>query len=120
MVQAFLKHRSLLRKKGIFSRVIFPMEIFLYVINPLLFPVFLPHTFCLAVIILPFAVFIGIATILACLIPPLSKAALTHITNNLTMLMALVKEAKGEKQLVWTKIEENRSKPLAEIPVATG
>jgi len=120
VVQAFLKHRGLVRRKGIFSRVIFPMEIFLYVINPLLFPVFLATTLFLAIISLPFAVFIGIATILAFLIPPLSKAALTHITNNLTMLMALVKEAKGEKQLVWTKIEENRTKPLAEIPVATG
>ena len=96
------------------------MEVFLYVINPLLFPVFLATTLFLAIISLPFAAFIGIATILAFLIPQLSKAALTHITNSLTMLMALVKEAKGEKQLVWRKIEENRSKPLAEIPVATG
>ena len=120
VVQAFLKHRSLLRKKGIFSRVIFPMEIFLYIINPLLFPVFLATTFFLAIISLPFAVFVGIATLVAFLIPPLSKPALTHITNILTMLMAPVKEVKGEKQLVWTKIEENRSKPLAEIPVATG
>src|SRR2546427_6777361 len=120
VVQAFLKHRGLVRRKGIFSRVIFPMEIFLYVITPLLFPVFLATMLFLAIITLPFAVFIGIATTLAFFIPPLSKAALTHITNNLTMLMALVKEAKGEKQLVWTKIEENRTKPLAEIPVATG
>jgi poly-beta-1,6-N-acetyl-D-glucosamine synthase len=120
VVQAFLKHRGLLRRKGVFSRVIFPMEIFLYIINPLLFPVFLATTLFLAIISLPFAVFVGIAVMVAFLIPALSKAALTHITNNLTMLAALVKEAKGEKQLVWTKIEENRTKPLAEIPVATG
>ena len=121
VVQAFLKHRGLLRGRGVFSRVIFPMEIFLYIINPLLFPVFLATTLVLAIISLPFAVFIGAATVVAFLVPPLSKAALTHITNSLTMLAALVNEAKGEKQLVWTKIEENRSaSPMAEIPVATG
>jgi poly-beta-1,6-N-acetyl-D-glucosamine synthase len=120
VVQAFLKHRGLLRRQGVFSRVIFPMEIFLYIINPLLFPVFIATTLFLAMISLPFAIFVGIAVMVAFLIPALSKAALTHITNNLTMLAALVKEARGEKQLVWTKIEENRTKPVAEIPVATG
>ena len=118
--QAFLKHRSLLRGRTRFSRLIFPMEFFLYIINPLLFPVFLAVTLVLGILYFPFAVLVGIATLVAFLTPPLSKAALTHITNNLTMLAAFVKEAKGEKQLVWTKIEENRSAPLAEIPVATG
>lgn len=118
--QAFLKHRSLLRGRTKFSRLIFPMEFFLYIINPVLFPIFLAVTVVLAILYLPFAVLVGGAMIAAFLIPPLSKAALTHITNNLTMLAAFVKEAKGEKQLVWAKIEENRGKPLAEIPVATG
>src|SRR5207244_12642326 len=37
VLQAFLRHKRLLWGKGVFSRVIFPMEFFIYAINPLLF-----------------------------------------------------------------------------------
>ena len=48
----------------------------------------------------------GLAVVAA--VPGLRTAFTTYLTNNLTMLAAIMQEARGNKQLVWTKIEETR------------
>ena len=116
VIQAFWKHRNLLfRGDSAFERSIFPAEFFLYILNPLLFPFFVATTIFLASLSFEFAIFIAIS-ILVVLLTPLSRVAITHITNNLTMLAALIQEARGDKQLVWEKIEENRNTNEATEP----
>ncbi len=109
VLQAFLKHRGLLfRDNSPFSRMIFPMEFFLYAINPLLFVPFIALTI-LALIDLPILLTPALAGIVIIIISPsLRQTGLTYVSNNLTMLGALFQEARGAKQLLWTKIEETR------------
>ncbi|MBO0888671.1 hypothetical protein J2P12_06185, partial [Candidatus Bathyarchaeota archaeon] len=118
ILQAFLKHRSLLFRKGVFSRLIFPMEFFIYVMNPILFPVFLFLTGWVVTTNLFLAAIAAAGLLGVALVPSLRTALTTHVTNNLIMLTALVQEARGEKHLVWTKIEETRvTDEKAEIPL---
>lgn len=110
VLQAFFRHKGLLRGNRKFSHLIFPIEFFLYAINPLIFPVFLALT-GLAAIAFPIVAYLVVAGIVIVLaIPGLRTTAETYLSNNLTMIAALVQEARGNKQLVWTKIEENREK----------
>jgi poly-beta-1,6-N-acetyl-D-glucosamine synthase len=121
ILQAFLKHWKLIfRRRNIFSTVIFPMEFFIYAINPLLFPVFLALTVTVAVTNLFLAILLAIGLAAVVAVPSLRTAATTYLTNNLTMLKAIFQEAKGDKHLVWTKIEENRvSSEPAGTPMIT-
>jgi len=109
VMQAFLKHRDLLfSNRNSFTRIIFPMEFFLYLLNPLLFVPFLAMTaivFIEAPIVL-FLSIVGLVIVIA--IPSLRQAGMTYVSNNLTMLAAILQEARGAKQLQWTKIEETR------------
>ena len=117
VLQAFLKHKRLLWGKGIFSRVIFPMEFFIYVINPLLFLPLLVLTGIVMATIPIFAYFVTAVIIVTIAVPSLRTTATTYVSNNLTMVAAIIQEARGNKQLVWTKIDENR--PLAQAPNQT-
>lgn len=119
VLQAFFKHKGLLWGKSEFSRVIFPMEFFLYAVNPLIFPLFLTLTgfVMIAFPLLSYAIAVGIILVLA--IPGLRTTAGTYLSNNLTMLAALAQEARGNKQLVWTKIEENREETSLIEPAIT-
>jgi len=108
VLQAFLRHKRLLWGKGVFSRLIFPMEFFIYVINPL---IFLPLLVLTAVVMaaIPLVAYIVTAAIIVTLaIPNTRTTATTYVSNNFTMVAALIQEARGNKQLVWTKIDENR------------
>ncbi|HEX9196992.1 MAG TPA: glycosyltransferase [Candidatus Bathyarchaeia archaeon] len=117
--QAFLKHwRLIFRRRDIFSGVIFPMEFFIYVINPLLFPLFLALTVTLVATSLLVAILVGVGLVVVAAVSSLRTAATTYLTNNLTMLAAILQEARGKKQLVWTKIDETRvNSEVAETPV---
>jgi len=117
VLQAFLKHKRLLWGKGIFSRVIFPMEFFIYVINPLLFLPLLVLTGVVMATIPIFAYLVTAVIIVTMAIPGLRTTATTYVSNNLTMVAAIIQEARGNKQLIWTKIDENR--PLAQAPSQT-
>lgn len=119
VLQAFFKHKGLLRSSRAFFRIIFPMEFFLYAINPLVFPAFLVLTglVMIAVPVIAYLIAAGVVVVLA--IPGLRTTAGTYISNNLTMIGALVQEARGNKQLVWTKIEENRERINLLEPVIT-
>lgn len=108
VLQAFFKHKGLLRGNRKFSRVIFPMEFFLYAINPLIFPVFLVLTGLAMFAVPALAYLLAAGVIVVLIVPGLRTTAGTYLSNNLTMIGALVQEARGNKQLVWTKIEENR------------
>ena len=112
VLQAFLKHKRLLWHKGVFSRVIFPMEFFIYAINPLLFLPLLVLTGIVMVTTPIIAYVVAAAIIVTVAIPSLRTTATTYVSNNLTMVAAILQETRGNKQLVWTKIEENR--PLAQ------
>ena len=118
VLQAFLKHRRLLRGNGVFSRVIFPMEFFLYAVNPLFFLPFLALTGLVMAssLLLTFLVVAAIAVV--AILPSLRTVAITYLSNNLTMLAAIIQEARGNKQLVWTKIDENRpGLPVTNQPI---
>jgi cellulose synthase/poly-beta-1,6-N-acetylglucosamine synthase-like glycosyltransferase len=115
--QAFVLHRRLLFKKGsVFSRLIFPMEFFFYVINPILFIPFVIITFLVVVSSLPLTILalLGIIGIMS--IRGLRNALVTYVSNNLTMLAALFQELRGRKQLTWTKIQDTRTS--TSIPVS--
>lgn len=109
VLQAFVKHRNMLfTGKYPFSGLIFPMEFFLYIINPILF---IPFAI-LTVFVLVDVPFLALASLLgfgaAALFGSLRRAAITYLTSNLTMLGAVLQEARGAKQLQWTKIDETR------------
>lgn len=108
VLQAFLKHTRLLWGKGVFSRVIFPMEFFIYVVNPIIFPIFIFLTGWVMLTNLLIAALMAIGAVVVAVVPGLGTAASTYLSNNITMLAAIIQEARGNKQLVWTKIEENR------------
>ena len=94
------------------------MEFFIYVLNPLLFPLFLALTVTLVATNLLIALLIGGGLALVAAVPSLRTAGTTYLTNNLTMLAAILQEARGKKQLVWTKIDETRvSSEVAETAV---
>jgi poly-beta-1,6-N-acetyl-D-glucosamine synthase len=118
ILQAFLKHRRLLLGRSVFSGIIFPMEFFIYVINPIIFPVFLFLTGWVIATNLIVALLFAFGVLIVAAIPSLRTAATTYLTNNLTMLTAVFQEARGHKHLVWTKIGETRvDNKQAEIPV---
>lgn len=108
VLQAFFKHKRLLYGKGVFSRLIFPMEFFIYAINPIIFPIFIILTGWVMLTNLLIAALIAIGAVAVAVLPGLRTAASTYLSNNITMLAAILQEARGNKQLVWTKIEENR------------
>jgi hypothetical protein len=88
------------------------MEFFIYVVNPLLFLPLLVLTGVVMATIPLVAYIVTAAIIVTVAIPSTRTTATTYVSNNLTMVAALIQEARGNKQLVWTKIDENR--PLAQ------
>jgi cellulose synthase/poly-beta-1,6-N-acetylglucosamine synthase-like glycosyltransferase len=118
ILQAFLKHRGLIFGRGIFSKLIFPMEFFMYVLNPIIFPSFLFLTGWVMITNLFLAMLVAAGLLIVVLVPSLRTSLTTHVTNNLIMLTALIQEARGEKHLVWTKIDETRvADDKTEIPL---
>ncbi len=111
VLQAFLKHKGLLRGRGVFSRAIFPMEFFLYIVNPLFFPILVVLTGLVVITIPLVAYLIALGIVVVVAVPSLRTTASTYLSNNITMLAAIIQEARGNKQLVWTKIDENRPGP---------
>ena len=85
------------------------MEFFLYAVNPVLFLPFVALTIWVVAIfpILLYLVLAGVAVII--LVPSLRQMGATYLSNNLIMLAALYEEVRGNKQLTWDKIEENRA-----------
>ena len=108
VLQAFLKHKRLLSGKNVFSRLIFPMEFFIYAINPIIFPIFIILTGWVMITNLLVAALVAIGTVIVAAVPSLRTAASTYLSNNITMLAAIIQESRGNKQLVWTKIDANR------------
>jgi len=120
VLQAFLKHKRLLFRKDVFSRLIFPMEFFIYAINPIIFPIFIFLTGWVMITNLLVAALIAIGTLIVAAVPSLRTSASTYLSNNITMLAAIIQETRGNKQLVWTKIEENRrARPTIDAPMIT-
>ena len=108
VLQAFLAHRRLFIGRSPAAGIVFPMEFFLYAINPVLFVPFIALTVW-AVALVPTVLFLAlIGGLVVILVPSLRSMAVTYATNNLIMLAAWLQEARGNKQLTWEKIEENR------------
>jgi cellulose synthase/poly-beta-1,6-N-acetylglucosamine synthase-like glycosyltransferase len=108
VLQAFQAHRRLFTGRSALAGIIFPMEFFLYAINPVLFVPFITFTLW-ALALFPLVLYLALVGGLGIvLIPGLRRMGVTYLTNNLIMLAALFQEARGNKQLTWEKIEENR------------
>jgi poly-beta-1,6-N-acetyl-D-glucosamine synthase len=108
VLQAFLGHRQLFTRRSPSTGIIFPIEFFLYAINPILFIPFIALTIW-AIVLVPLVLYLAIASgVVIAVIPSLRSTAVTYVTNNLIMLAALFQEARGNKQLTWDKIAENR------------
>ena len=108
VIQAFLGHRRLFTRRSSPGGIIFPIEFFLYAINPILFVPFAALTIWVAAIF-PLVLYLALAGgAVIVLVPGLRQMGATYLTNNLIMLAALYQEARGNKQLTWEKIEENR------------
>ncbi len=116
ILQAFLRHKNLLFGRSPFSHFIFPMEFYLYAVNPLFFLPFLALTILILATSPLILYLVTAGTILVLLVPDLRSGAITYVTNNLTMLLAILQELRGEKQLRWKKIDENRPKVRIELP----
>jgi hypothetical protein len=84
------------------------MEFFIYAVNPIIFPIFISLTGWVVISNLLIAALIAIGILIVAAVPSLRTSASTYLSNNITMLAAIIQEARGNKQLVWTKIEENR------------
>ena len=109
ILQAFLKHKRLLFSgRSAFSTLIFPMEFFLYIINPILFVPFLALTILVLATISLIAYVAAAGLVVSLIIPGLRRTVGTYLSNNLIMLAAILQEVSGNRQLLWTKIEENR------------
>ena len=93
------------------------MEFFLYVVNPLLFVPFMVLTLWLSASTLILGTALAGALVLALLLPTPRTIVSAYSTNNLTMLAAMFQELRGEKQLKWTKIDENRPRVRQVAPV---
>jgi len=93
------------------------MEFFIYAINPTLFLPLLILTGVVIATIPIIAYFVTAAIVVTLAIPSLRTTATTYVSNNLTMVAAIIQEARGNKQLVWTKIDENR--PVVQAPSQT-
>ena len=117
VLQAFVRYRGLLFGKSKFSRIIFPAEFFLYVVNPLLFVPFLVLTLWLSTSTLILGTALAGALVLALLLSATRTIVSAYFANNLTMLAAIFQELRGEKQLKWTKIDENRPRVKEIAPV---
>ena len=108
VIQAFLGHRRLFTGRSTPAGIIFPMEFFLYAVNPVLFVPFAALTIWV-VAIFPLVLYFALAGLaVVVLIPSLRRMGATYLTNNVIMLAALYQEIRGNKQLTWAKIEENR------------
>jgi poly-beta-1,6-N-acetyl-D-glucosamine synthase len=108
VLQAFLAHRRLFTGRASSSGIVFPMEFFLYALNPILFFPFVTLTVW-TIALVPLIIYPALVGILVIVpIPSLRRMGVTYLTNNLIMLAALFQEARGNKQLTWKKIEENR------------
>ncbi|TMI46788.1 glycosyltransferase [Candidatus Bathyarchaeota archaeon] len=108
VIQAFLGHRRLFTGRSTPAGIIFPMEFFLYAVNPVLFVPFAALTIWV-VAIFPLVLYMALAGLaVIILVPSLRRMGATYLTNNVIMLAALYQEARGNKQLTWEKIEENR------------
>jgi cellulose synthase/poly-beta-1,6-N-acetylglucosamine synthase-like glycosyltransferase len=108
VLQAFLGHRQLFTRRSPSTGIIFPMEFFLYAINPILFVPFTVLTIW-AIALVQLVLYLAlVSAVVIVVIPSLRSMAVTYVTNNLIMLAALLQEARGNKQLTWDKIEENR------------
>ena len=108
VLQAFLGHRRLFTGRSTSVGIIFPMEFFLYAVNPILFIPFITLTIWV-IAFFPLVLYLAlVGGLVIILIPNLRRMGVTYLTNNLIMLAALLQEARGNKQLTWDKIEENR------------
>jgi cellulose synthase/poly-beta-1,6-N-acetylglucosamine synthase-like glycosyltransferase len=108
VIQAFLSHRRLFTRRSSPAGIIFAMEFFLYAVNPILFVPFAVLTIWV-IAIFPLVLYLALAGLaVIILVPSLRQMGATYLSNNLIMLAALYQEARGNKQLTWEKIEENR------------
>lgn len=75
------------------------INVFLYILNPLLFPIFI---FTLFLLLLEYPV-LALAIPLMVLIPKTRDLSVLYITNYLFLLIAIFREARGKKQIIWEK-----------------
>jgi len=93
----------ILKKKGIFNSFILPMEIYMYVIAPLLAILLMISSLAL-IVKYPYVLLFFLALTVGCV----RELAITHFTDTALMLLAIIEELTGRKHLTWTKIEEIR------------
>lgn len=79
-------------------------ESYLHIVNPLLL---VPMAFLTFLIFAKYPILLVSALIL--LYPKARKLLIAYLENNLILLYALFKELRGEKQLVWDRVQEIRS-----------
>ena len=103
-MQAFYKYRHLLFSKStVFHNFIFPMNMYIYLLNPIFGLFFITMSLLLA---LKYIYLFGLIVFL--IIPQIRTLVLTHISNIFIILFAYFNELRGNQQLVWVKIDETR------------
>lgn len=104
-IQMFRSNLDLINKKrGPFS-LIMAIESYLHIINPiLLIPLFITST-----LMVYRYVFLLIPITFLLLIPKTRKLAKTWMVENITLLIAMGKEIRGKRELVWDKVTDYRN-----------
>ncbi|MFX0211192.1 MAG: hypothetical protein ACFFDT_34750, partial [Candidatus Hodarchaeota archaeon] len=104
LIQAFAKYKNMLFKQStLFHRIIFPMEMYLHIISPILFAVLFMVTI-FSILRYPFVLILAVLL----LIPQMRKIVIVYATNNLLMISALFNEIMGKKQIIWRKQSTTR------------
>lgn len=104
VMQAFYKYRHLLFSNNtVFHNLIFPMNMYIYLLNPIFGLFFIIMSLFLA---LKYIYLFGLIVFL--IIPQIRTLVLTHLSNIFIILFAYFNELRGNQQLVWVKIDETR------------
>jgi len=106
VIQAFLKYRKLLFSDNTaFHKLVFPMNFYIYLINPIIGNILIVLSILLA---LKYTYLIGFSLLLV--FPTIRNIIFTHISNLIIIFLAYLNEIRGDKQIVWDKISETRYK----------
>jgi len=87
-----------------FKLLIYPMEAYIYIINPVLF---IPLMVLSILILIKYSILL-ILSMLLLSVKPIRQLLLTHFSNVTIMVIALFKECLSREPITWTKILEIR------------
>ncbi|MFB0522427.1 MAG: glycosyltransferase, partial [Candidatus Bathyarchaeia archaeon] len=109
VIQAFVANTDQLFKRNYFSSLILPMEMYLYLVNPIIWLTLILTSIFVAFIHPVLLAFLAIPLLLVVVHPVTRNLLMTYLVSNAIMTLAIFQHVVGRKQLAWAKIEETRT-----------